>query len=77
MIERPIVYGTCAWPLPVTKKEDYSGHTHKWTVYVRGVHGEDISYYVKKVVFKLHDSFPSPTRGTTSTVYSIHARMLT
>ncbi|KYR01988.1 YEATS family protein [Tieghemostelium lacteum] len=32
--------------------------THKWMVYVRGVESEpDISYYVKKIWFYLHDSF--------------------
>jgi hypothetical protein len=41
------------------------GKTHKWMCYIRGVKGEDISYFVKKVVFNLHPSFPNPKKGTT------------
>ncbi|KAJ3090650.1 YEATS domain-containing protein 4 [Quaeritorhiza haematococci] len=62
VIDRAVVYGSSAAPL---KKNDIPAdpsHTHRWTVYVRGLHGEDISYYVKKVLFKLHDSFPNPNR---------------
>ena len=41
-------------------------HTHNWTLYVRGVNNEDISYYIKKVEFKLHDSFEDPVRTVTT-----------
>jgi len=58
-IRRSIVYGSLATPI---KKPD-SDHTHKWTVYVRGFNGEDISYYVKRVSFKLHESFAQPIRS--------------
>lgn len=37
--------------------------THNWELFVRGVDGNDISLYVEKVVFTLHDSFPKPKRG--------------
>ena len=62
-VHRPIVYGSSA--RPITKKDVPSdpSHTHAWTLFVRGVHGEDISYFIKKVVFKLHESFPNPLRG--------------
>ncbi len=56
--KRGIVYGSFATPI---KKPD-SDHTHKWTVYIRGLNGEDITYYIKRVSFKLHDSFAQPTR---------------
>lgn len=39
------------------------GFTHNWELFVRGVDGNDISLYVEKVVFTLHDSFPKPKRG--------------
>lgn len=55
----PIIYGNSAVAL---KKPD-NDHTHKWTVFVRGFNNEDISTYVRKVVFKLHESFLQPTRG--------------
>ena len=56
-IHCPIVYGTIATPIA-----DSGDHTHKWTVYVRGFNDEDISYYIKKVTFKLHESFAEPLR---------------
>lgn len=37
-------------------------HTHRWTVYVRGVDGADITHWLKKVSFKLHESFAQSTR---------------
>ena len=39
------------------------GFTHDWTVFVRGSEGKDISHFVEKVVFHLHESFPKPKRG--------------
>lgn len=38
-------------------------HTHLWTIFVRGPQNEDISYFIKKVVFKLHDTYPNPVRS--------------
>lgn len=39
------------------------GFTHDWELFVRGLDGADISQYVEKVVFTLHESFPKPKRG--------------
>lgn len=39
-----------------------NGHTHEWSVYVRPYKNEDIGIWVKKVQFKLHDSYDVPTR---------------
>lgn len=58
----PIIYGNSAVAL---KKPD-NEHTHRWTIFVRGFNNEDISTYVRKVVFKLHESFLQPNRGTIS-----------
>jgi YEATS domain-containing protein 4 len=60
-ITRVIVYGSEAhW---LAKKSNASGRTHQWRVYVRGADlKEDISYFVKKVVFFLHPTFPNPKR---------------
>ncbi|CAG8474599.1 7062_t:CDS:2, partial [Ambispora gerdemannii] len=60
-IVRPIIYGNVATPLP-PKKSAETDHTHKWTVSVKGVNGEDISYFIKKVVFKLHETYQNPLR---------------
>jgi YEATS domain-containing protein 4 len=56
----PIVYGSIAhW---MGRKADEFA-THKWTLYVRGPNGEDLSTFVSRVVFTLHSSFAIPLRG--------------
>lgn len=42
------------------------GFTHDWELSVRGSDGSNISRFVEKVVFNLHESFPRPTRGESS-----------
>lgn len=59
VFRRGIVYGSLAVPI----KKPETDHTHKWCVYVRGCNGEDISYYIKRVSFKLHESFAQPIRS--------------
>ncbi|BFZ53496.1 NuA4 histone H4 acetyltransferase complex and the SWR1 complex subunit [Savitreella phatthalungensis] len=61
-IYRPILVGNTARPLG-DRKNPASDHTHEWTVCVKGVKDEDISHFVKKVVFKLHDTYPNPSRS--------------
>lgn len=39
------------------------GFTHDWELYVKGCDSADISHYIDKVVFNLHESFPKPKRG--------------
>ncbi len=56
----PVVFGSCAFYLG-TKLANES-HTHRWTLYVRGAYGEDLSYMLEKVVFTLHHSFDNPVR---------------
>ncbi|TID30282.1 hypothetical protein CANINC_001162 [Pichia inconspicua] len=64
-ISKPIIYGNVATrfspvnPIPPTAPKD---HTHSWTVFVRDPTGNDLSQYIKKVVFKLHDTYPNATR---------------
>jgi YEATS domain-containing protein 4 len=41
-----------------------SQHSHKWTVYLRGLENEDLSYFIEKVSFTLHHSFAEPVRGS-------------
>ncbi|GBM22812.1 Protein ENL [Araneus ventricosus] len=38
------------------------GYTHDWKVFVRGPNDCAIEYFIEKVVFHLHDSFPKPKR---------------
>ncbi|CAN6647968.1 protein AF-9 homolog [Trichomonascus vanleenenianus] len=71
-ISRPILYGNTARPLEENEKtaDTPPDHTHKWTIFVRdpnnpsGEKGKnDLSYFIKKVVFKLHDTYPNPSRS--------------
>ncbi|TVY30734.1 Protein AF-9-like protein [Lachnellula hyalina] len=63
---RPFVFGSTAKlfdpitnPKPPGTPED---HTHSWTVFVKGVDDTDITYWCRKVQFKLHESIPNPLR---------------
>uniref|UniRef100_A0A1B0CFH7 YEATS domain-containing protein n=1 Tax=Lutzomyia longipalpis TaxID=7200 RepID=A0A1B0CFH7_LUTLO len=47
------------------------GFTHDWELYVRGCENHDISHFVDKVVFNLHESFPKPKRVVKEAPYSI------
>jgi YEATS domain-containing protein 4 len=60
-VSKKIVFGSVAFALG---KKGEEGKSHKWCCYIRGYENEDISYYIKKVVFNLHPSFPNPKRGT-------------
>ncbi|XP_021181830.3 protein AF-9 [Helicoverpa armigera] len=43
-------------------KKTPEGFTHDWEVFVRGQEGADISHFVDKVVFLLHETFKKPRR---------------
>ena len=59
---RPLVWGTAAlWQ----GKKAHPEKTHRWTCYVRGPDGEDVSGWVDKVTFTLHPSFEQPVRELT------------
>lgn len=60
----PLVFGSIAKPLdPDNRPQGINvDHTHRWSVYVKGVDGEDISYWLKKVQFKLHETYTNSLR---------------
>ena len=66
---KPVVYGNVAKYFGKKREED--GHTHQWTVYVRPFQNEDMSVYVKKVNFKLHDSYANQNRVLTKPPYEV------
>ncbi|KAI4461366.1 protein af-9 [Holotrichia oblita] len=68
-IVKPIVYGNIARYFGKKREED--GHTHQWTVYVKPYHNEDMSAYVKKVHFKLHESYANQNRIVVKPPYEI------
>ena len=59
IIIKPFIYGSVAINLGKKFKEEA---THKWCVYVRGIHNENISNFIKSVKFTLHDTFPNNVR---------------
>ncbi|KAG0671229.1 NuA4 histone H4 acetyltransferase complex and the SWR1 complex subunit [Maudiozyma exigua] len=62
-VSRPIIYGNTAKKMgDVRPPNAPAEHTHIWTIFLRGPQNEDISYYIKQVVFKLHDTYPNSTR---------------
>lgn len=68
-IVKPIIYGNISRYFG--KKRDEDGHTHQWTVYVKPYKNEDLSTYVKKINFKLHESYPNPNRVITKPPYEV------
>ncbi|KAJ7098819.1 hypothetical protein B0H15DRAFT_920376 [Mycena belliarum] len=76
-IHRPIIYGNTATVLTSKQREQLAAtapdHTHTWTVAVRGAASasdqdivggaDDLSYFIKRVTFKLHDTYPNPSRN--------------
>ncbi|EPQ58952.1 yeats-domain-containing protein [Gloeophyllum trabeum ATCC 11539] len=74
-IYRPIIYGNTATVLTQEERNALStpDHTHKWTVAVRSAASapdsdivggaDDLSYFIKRVTFKLHETYPNPTRN--------------
>lgn len=68
-IIKPIVVGNVAKYFGKKREED--GHTHQWTVYLKAFENEDYSTFIKKVQFKLHDSYANPTRIVTRPPYEV------
>ena len=73
---RPITYGNTTSTLLTPEERDRKcppEHFHKWTVAVRSaasapgsdiVGGADnLGYFIKRVSFKLHDTYANPTRS--------------
>ena len=53
------------------KKRELDGHTHDWRVYVKPVDNEDMSPYVKKVQFRLHESYANQNRIVSKPPYEV------
>lgn len=63
-VHRPFIYGTEAVPFdPANRPKNAApDHTHSWKVFVRGINNEDISYWLKRVQFKLHETYSNSLR---------------
>jgi YEATS domain-containing protein 4 len=69
VIIKPILYGNTAKHLG--SKRDSDGHTHKWSVYVRSFNNDDISTYVSKVQFRLHETYPNHVRVVSQAPFEV------
>ncbi|KAI5186313.1 YEATS domain-containing protein 4 [Nematocida homosporus] len=66
-LTRTIIYGTAA-----TKIEGTAGEaTHRWRVFIRGYKNTDLSYFIRSVTFKTHETFANPTRIVDSPPFEI------
>jgi len=68
-IVKPVVYGSQAFYF--TKKREEDGHTHSWKVYLRPYYNEDTSKWIRKVTFKLHESYANSTRVCEKPPYEV------
>jgi len=64
----PIVYGSIAIFLG---KKAHETATHKWTLLLRGPNDEDLSVFISKVAFSLHESFQEPVRVVEKPPYEV------
>ncbi|KAH7646672.1 YEATS domain-containing protein 4 Gas41 [Dermatophagoides farinae] len=67
-IVKPIVFGNVARYFGHKRN---NGHTHEWKVYLRLYNNEDSSGYIKKVQFKLHDSYATQIRVCNEPPYEV------
>ncbi|KAF4128048.1 YEATS family domain-containing protein [Phytophthora infestans] len=68
VVSKPILYGSVATYLGRKAEET---KTHRWSIYLRGVDDEDLSYMISKVVISLHVSFANPVRVLTEPPYEV------
>ncbi|XP_054711147.1 YEATS domain-containing protein 4-like [Uloborus diversus] len=68
-IVKRLLYGNVAWLL--SKKQDADERTHQWTVYLKPYDNEDLSVFIKRVQFVLHDSYAQPYRVCHCPPYSV------
>ncbi|GAA5827117.1 hypothetical protein JCM5353_006197 [Sporobolomyces roseus] len=75
-VYRPIIYGNSTTLLPENERQG-TDHTHRWTVGIRSAASlarlnshpnhqiggaDDLSYMIKKVTFKLYETYKNPLR---------------
>ncbi|KAL8999518.1 MAG: hypothetical protein Q9188_005868 [Gyalolechia gomerana] len=64
-IYRPFIFGSIAKPIdPASRPSNINAdHTHQWTLYVKPCPPHpDLSYFVKKISFKLHETYTNSLR---------------
>ncbi|CAI5760279.1 unnamed protein product [Candida verbasci] len=73
-ISVPILYGNHAIKLTPDKRKPTTpqDHTHEWTVFLKPVLGDiDLTPLIKKVTFKLHETYENPIRSIETPPYQV------
>ncbi|CAH6723580.1 protein AF-9 homolog [[Candida] jaroonii] len=73
-ISVPILYGNHAEKLTDDKRTAITppDHTHEWTVFLKPVlDGVDLTPLIKRVTFKLHETYDTPVRSIESPPYQV------
>lgn len=58
-VVKPIIYGNTALILP---QKLPNNHTHQWRLYLRSYNNDELGKYIRKVQFRLHESYPNQLR---------------
>ncbi|RDA83849.1 hypothetical protein CP532_1192 [Ophiocordyceps camponoti-leonardi (nom. inval.)] len=64
-IRRPFIVGSTALPFSDSNPKPAGtpdNHTHSWQVFVKGLDDVDVTYWLRRVQFKLHESIPNYVR---------------
>lgn len=73
-ISVPILYGNSARRLEPQEKTEKTppDHTHQWTVFLKPVlNNVDLTPLIKKVTFKLHETYENPVRSVEYPPYQV------
>ncbi|CAG0882926.1 unnamed protein product [Cyprideis torosa] len=68
-VVKKVVIGNLAYSFGQKRAED--GHTHQWTVYIKPYLNEDMSAWIRKIHFRLHDSYANRDRIVTKPPYEV------
>ena len=74
LISVPVLYGNHAEKLRDERRTEKTppDHTHEWTVFFKPVvDGYDLTPLLKKVTFKLHETYELPVRSVESPPYQV------
>lgn len=67
----PFSFGNIAYQIGKARTGNSTEHSHRWMVFFRGAHNQDLSFAIEKVVFYLHQSFAEPIRVVTSPPFQV------
>ncbi|KAF8822292.1 putative Gas41 [Cardiosporidium cionae] len=70
-VRKPLILGSYAFKMNTLEKKNYGEMTHRWTCLLRSPKGEDLSYFIKKVIFELDPSFLNSKRTLLHPPYEV------